>query len=217
MLKSMPGARRSTIALGIVLIVLLALTAGLLLRRALSQKNDPVIKLGYCGPDPAELCILSFGRDQQDNMIVSLFVPEKDFPDFYVKVKRAAGENKYDCHRNKTLPVNVYCLGPGIGLQERMEISLFAVEDDRLLAEGKMSLQAVLLSPVQALDAPTPFNRDDAFDITPPSLFNVTPTPAFDLGGTILDASTPTDIPVPLFATDTPTPTATSYPGPSYP
>jgi hypothetical protein len=189
------------LALGVSVFILLALIGGMAIGRALSEKPEPALKLSYCGAVPGELCVLSFGRDLENNMIISLFVPDRDFPGFYMKVKRAAGESIYECQKNEVAPTNVYCIGESIGLQEKMEIDLVSNEDGRLLAVGKLTLHAVLLSPVQILEAPSAKERDDTYVISE--------TPTF--------APTAISIPATATMTATPEPTITAYPGPAYP
>ena len=108
--------------------------------------NEPVIKLRYCGSELEELCILSFGRDVDENLVVNLYVPEKDFPDFKLKIKRRAGGSEYECEKFTEVPTSVFCYGEMISLQERMEISLISIDDESLLAFGNLTLDAILIS-----------------------------------------------------------------------
>lgn len=102
--------------------------------------------VGYCGAELTELCILSFGRDVDGNTIVNLFVPERDFPDFYLIASRVTGEYLFECSRSRNVPTSVYSVGSALNLGERVEFSVFAQEDDRLLAKGGLVLKAFLIS-----------------------------------------------------------------------
>ena len=203
MLKYLSGVRASykLSALGILVIILLGLMGTALLRWASSDSNDRVaLKITYCGSSPEELCILSFSRDLEENMVINLFVPDPDFPDFYLKIKRAAAESVYECQKSEEVPSDVYCFGPLIGLQEKMEISLISKADDQLLASGKLTLLAVLLSPMQGAALPPVSAASE-----PNLRATVTPVPTVVFQ---------TAIPTFVFATATvtPTPTLISYP-----
>ena len=194
------GSRRSQLFVlaGIVILALLVLTWRVVaLQQAASEATvEPVLKIGYCGADPEALCVLSFGRYAEENMVVNLFVPDRRFPDFYLKIKRVTGESLYECETDKEVRTSVFCYGDMVNLQEKMEVSLFAKKDDGLLAIGNFTLNAILISePVQA-------GKKDG-TTTPESTVDETPAPT-------LLAKTP-------IAMDTPTPTATFTPDASYP
>jgi hypothetical protein len=105
-----------------------------------------VLRIGYCGAELTELCILSFGRDADGNTVVNLFVPERDFPDFYLIASRVTGEYLFECSRSGNVPTSVYCVGSALNLGERVEFSVFAQVDDHLLAKGGLILKAFLIS-----------------------------------------------------------------------
>ena len=199
MLQKIFGSRRSRLFVlaGIILLALLAVTWRIVsLQKAASKVDvEPVLKIGYCGTEPDELCILSFGRDVDENMVVNIFSPNRKFPEFYVKIKRAAGESVYECEKDKEIRTNVFCYGDLANLQERMEVRLFAKEDERLLAMGDFTLKALLIS--------EPSVAENSEDIpTLEAAVKEIPTPGFNTSAATI--------------TPTPTPDA-SYPNPSYP
>jgi hypothetical protein len=158
-----------------------------------------VYQFGYCRVSMDELCILSFGRDAEGNTVVNLFVPERDFPDFYLIAGRVTGEYLFECSRNIDVPTSVYCIGAALNLGERVTFSMYALEDDRLLASGGLILKAFLIS--------TPGGDGPSLDETPsPTEMDTTPT-LFVWGEEPVASSTP-------ISTSTP---AEGYPNPSYP
>jgi hypothetical protein len=184
---------------GVIILVLLLLVWRIVsLQKAASEAvSEPVLKIGYCGAEPEELCVLSFGRDVDGNMVVNIFVPDRKFPDFYLKIKRTVGESVYECENDKEVSTNVYCYGDMVNLQERMVVSLISKLDEHLIAVGDFTLKAILIS------EPLMVERADGGS-APESTVNETPT-----------ASTFFDLPT---ATATPTKTpVTSYPDSSYP
>ena len=203
MLKNLFDSRKTIlfISAGVIVFVLLAVVWRIVsLQKAASKVDvEPVLKIGYCGAEPEELCVLSFGRDVDENMFVSIFVPDRKFPDFNVRVKRIAGESVYECERNKEVPTNVFCYGDMVNLQEKMEVSLIATSDERLIAAGDFILKALLISDL-ALD-----KKSDGTSTSEP-IVNETPTTPEFFGAPV---ATPVRIP-------TKTPDA-SYPNPQYP
>lgn len=183
------------------MLALLALTWRIVsLQQAASEVTaEPVLKIGYCGAEPDELCILSFGRDSEEKLVVNLFAPVRRFPDFYLKIKRLTGESIYECEKDKEVRTSVFCYGEMVNLQEKIEISLIAKEDEHLIAAGDFILKALLISePVLA-------EKSDGTS-TPESIVDETPTASEFFSA---PAATPTRTP-------TQTPDA-SYPNSSYP
>jgi len=168
----------------------------------------PVARLRYCGAELEELCILSFGRDVDENLVINLYVPDRDFPDFKLNIKRRAGESEYTCEKFAEVPTSVFCYGEMISLQERMEISLISVEDENMLAFGNVILEAILVSgqfPISGFGAAT--SAAGASENSP--TVDVTTAPS-SARGTEFPTTETTDEP----ATSTP---ETSYPNQSYP
>lgn len=193
------GSRKTVLFIlaGVVALALLLLVWRIISLQKAASEAAPVqvIKIGYCGAEPEELCVLSFGRDAEENMVVNLFVPDRKFPEFYLKIQRVAGENVYECEKDKEVRTSVFCYGNMVNLQEKMQVSLFAKSDERLLAAGDFILKAILVSESLA------------------GVSGGTATTAPDLEETL----TPTVISNTLIETDTPTPTITPSPDVSYP
>ena len=143
-------------ALGIILIALLGWAGW----RILSLRTDPQptprpVVFTYCGADLEEICVLSFGRDGNGDTVINLFVPEKGFLAFYLKVIRLNGESLFECHVNDALPESVYCIGDAVNLEERLEISVISEEGDTLLATGRFTVTGILIASASALDQPS--------------------------------------------------------------
>lgn len=154
-------AERKTTLLLLAGLIFIALLVVFIWRMSSLVRTEPeatprlVYQFGYCGAEMDELCILSFGRDAEGNTVVNLFVPERDFPDFYLIAGRVTGEYLFECSRNKDVPTSVYCVGAALNLGERVTFSMYALENDRLLASGGLILKAFLIS-TPGSDAPAP-------------------------------------------------------------
>lgn len=134
------------------LIPVIAITSILRKTSAPSEKASP-IQFEYCGASLKELCILSFGRDGAGQAIINFHVPDRKFPAFYLIVKNAGAENRYECKKNAEIKTSVFCSGEPLSLRQTVEISLLANEDDRLLATGTFFIEAFLVS-TQGTQAP---------------------------------------------------------------
>src|SRR5688500_15509433 len=110
----------------VVLVLLPVLTFNLLSTKAgAADDQTPPIQIQYCGASPAELCILSFGRDGAGNAIINFFVHDNKFPGFYLIVKSAGTENLYECRKNIEIKTSVFCTGEPLSLKQPIEINLF--------------------------------------------------------------------------------------------
>ncbi len=173
MLKSSAGKNAATLAHtgGIVLALLIVTACAFLLsdgQRPLELPTETVPAFGYCGAEPQELCILSFGRDANGNAIINFFVPQRDFPDFYLRIRRSTGESVYVCLKNEETPTSVLCMGDVLNLNERLEIDVRAVEDYRLLARGTFTLKAIRILGWSSPMPPLPDATAAAGSATPP-------------------------------------------------
>ncbi len=181
----------------------------------LQQPATPVaepVQFEYCGADLESLCVLSFGRDGDGNTIINLFVPERKFPAFYLNVIKTAGESRFECDKNKDVRTSVYCIGSPVSLNERIEIRLLSKKEDQLLAHGRFTITAFLLSaPVseaQPTDSGTPEAGIAIFE---------TPTPGTIFQGGAGGGASPSTDTGNLFPTQPPTPSATPTDSASYP
>lgn len=153
---------------------------------------------GYCGAQLTDLCVVSFGHDADGKTIINLYVPEKQFPTFYLKLQRTEGESIYTCEENKDVETSVYCAGDALNLGERFTIQILSKDSDTLLAEGKFVLTAILIA------APT------LQEVTPQS---GTPKPATPTKKSPTPKASPTNTSEDTTPETSQTSTATSYPG----
>lgn len=138
------------VLVGIIVAICIFLLAGLgwTVFRPQADTLVPTVQpdaFQYCGARLTSLCVVSFGRDAFGDTVINLYVPQKTYPNFYLKVIRASGESKYACEINKAVKTSVYCSGDALNLGEGFEIQLLAEIDDRLLAQGTFTLTAFLV------------------------------------------------------------------------
>jgi len=174
---------------GIVLVVCLFLLAGLgwTVFRPQADTTAPTVQpdaFNYCGAQLTSLCVVSFGRDAFGDTIINLYVPQKTYPTFYLKVDRVSGESRYECELNKAVKTSIYCSGDAINLGEGFEIRLLSERDDRLLAQGTFTLTAFLVSTpavggaVSEPRSSEPTATIEVFETPTPSVFEINPSTA---------------------------------------
>lgn len=142
--------------------------------------NLPVAPLGYCGGEQVKPCIVSFGTDAFDNMLINILLPDLSFPGFYMKISHSAGETVYICQRLSTAVNTAYCAGKRLPPGESLRLRIYASKDDTLLAEGNLPIIGLALptvgvvvstpqhTPTEPVAPPT-FTEEPAFLIPTPS------------------------------------------------
>jgi hypothetical protein len=145
-------------------------------QRTPQSTATPTLNITYCGANPQEICIYSFGRDGTGDTIINLFLP-KDFPNFYLKINKTSGEAIYECKKNKDIETNAYCIGEALLLGEQIEITIFSLDGDIPIAFGKFAITAILISSqTQDSSSPpirtsTPVSATETFTLTPSSSY----------------------------------------------
>ena len=174
-------------------ILVVSVTGLLLLERKNNQpqinQRSPLASLAYCSSKGDRPCILSFGLDADENMLINILTPSPSFPDFYLKIRRKNGDSIYQCEKVKRFPTSVYCLGEKMPPGSLLQFMIISSEGDTVLAEGSLAIIGLAL-PMPGI----------AFSV-PTGEATASPTQ-----GSLLKTPTPT--------TGTPSP---SYPNPSYP
>lgn len=199
-LYAWPASKKIIVAIAGLLIVCTGfiLVFALLLKNAEPANSEKApIRFEYCEADPKDLCVLSFGRGGPQSSMINFFVVNKSFPNFYLIVKKAGTESRFNCIRNSEIKTSVLCSGPPLSLKQTIEINIHASRDDRLLAKGTFFIEAFLISTLNSQSTGT-------------ANIETQPSPS----------SEPTEPPA-LESPTPPTPTAegstTAYPDPSYP
>ncbi|HSM71813.1 MAG TPA: hypothetical protein VK851_09730 [Anaerolineales bacterium] len=150
-----------------------------------------VSELAYCSDEQVRPCVVSFGLDADDNMLVNFLLPNHSYPDFYLRVVRGDVTVSYDCQRIAAAPKNAYCIGEKLPPGEHLHLMLISSADDAVLAEGILAIIGLAFPTLEITTA------------------TVSPTEPF-----VTITITPTAV---QFSTRTPTPTKPSYPNTSYP
>lgn len=193
------------------ILLLSVLIAALLLR---DTKNNPVPQITditLCDQDPRELCIVTFGANGPDRMVINFQSPAEDYPLFHVKGSNRGVIYEYPCTVAEEVPTSVYCAGPRTPLGEYIEIEVYSVAENSLLARGKIFVSAVMVwTPSGIMDTPSP---DDSLTATAATGTTI-PTETFTIPTQVFVTPTlETAYPNPSLIIQTPLP-GTAYPNP---
>jgi hypothetical protein len=153
-----------------------------------ADSAPPAAELAYCEADAEALCVVSFGADQNDRMLINFKLPYPTYPLFYVHAQYAGTTGEYDCRVVEDFPESAYCSGPRIPLGEVIAVEVLSARTDALLARGVFVVSAIgLPTPASVQQTAT---RATVVRSTPPE-FTQTP------GETSTPSITPTETPPP--------------------
>lgn len=178
-----------------------------------ASQREPVVALGYCNASDTRPCIVSFGSDGSQTMLVNVLLPGADYPAVYLTITRGSDSFFYQCTLAKELRDTLVCAGWPMPPGEILPFSLRTVEGDKVIAEGGFAIIGLML-PSPAAEATSTLVTETPMAAPTEILFE-TPTPGvLELPGFPPAAtSTPGTSNLPG---SSPTPTG-SYPNPSYP
>jgi len=166
------------------------------------ENKDPVaVDLTLCDEDAIGLCVVTFGADNQNLMVIHFQLPDEDYAKFYVKATNRGTTNVYSCETAESTPTIVYCTGVRTPLGETIDIEVYNTDGDILIARGTFLVSAIALATPISMPTITP-NGSETPTVFPSPTEDVTPT-----------YSELTSTPTQEEPTSTPTPTL----DPSYP
>lgn len=166
-----------------------------------SNKDPVAVDLTLCDEDASGLCVVTFGADNQSQMVIHFQLPNEDYVKFYVKATNRGTTNLYSCETAESTPTIVYCSGVRTPLGETIDIEVYTIDRDRLIAHGTFLVSAIAVVTPISQPTNTPSGEETPTFVSSPTE-DVTPTQS---------ESTPT--PTESELTPTPTPTLdTSYP-----
>jgi hypothetical protein len=185
------------------------------------SKETVVVDLTLCDEDASNLCVVTFGADNQNQMVIHFQLPKEHYAAFYVKATNRGTTNKYPCEVSQAAPTTIYCTGVRTPLGETIDIEVYTIDNDTLIAHGTFLISAIaVVTPIsQPTIATTEEETPTEFpsvteEVTPtqsestptPTQSDLTPTPSQTESTPTLtqDESTPTPTPT------EPTPTTVS-------
>lgn len=112
-----------------------------------------------CDKDDSGLCVVAFGSDEQDNMLINFHLPDGEYPLFYVKAANSGTVNVYSCEVLTADPTSVFCTGIRPPLGERLDLQIYSIEGDTLIAQGQIVVSSfirVTANPMVGTPTPKP-------------------------------------------------------------
>ncbi len=140
--------KRLFIILGAAAITLLLVlvVSTYIFNKAENSGETIVTKLTLCDLDSSELCVVTFGANNLNRMVINIQLPNADYPGFYIKGKNRGIINVYSCETISDFPTSAYCTGTRTPLGESIELEVYSTDGDTLLAHGTFIVSAILLS-----------------------------------------------------------------------
>jgi hypothetical protein len=171
-------------------------------------------RLSNCDTGASVLCVVSFGTDINNQMLINFIKPTPSFPDFYLKIQHLDTIATYECRTVENTPTSIYCMGDRTPLGDPVDIEVYSKATNLLIARGTLVIAAFAL-PTQIVVSVTPSG-------TPTEVFPVTSAPTiFEIFTTVPPATQPYSTSTQVFSTPTQrlsTPTRTKTPTlPAYP
>jgi hypothetical protein len=126
------------------------------LLRSTEPTDAPPILLARCDADLAVLCLVTFGIEPPDQMLIvlqgSLGLPEE----LELRVKDGQRELSFSCQPAELSPTTFYCTGPQVSLGSSIGIEVLAVQASTLLARGEFALTGLALPTISVGGVPSP-------------------------------------------------------------
>ena len=118
----------------------------------------PPIALARCDEVQDVFCLVSFGLEPPDQMVIVLLAFPGLPAELGALVTHDHGTLPYPCEAAKESPAVYYCTGPQLPLGSSIYIEVYVMEHRTLLASGKFVLNAFALPtvPLDGVELPTP-------------------------------------------------------------
>ena len=134
------------------------------------RRTIPVaaVNITLCDVDSSELCVVTFGTDLLDNMIINFQLPDADYPMFHVRAANRGNVNTYSCEVVTAARTSVYCSGARTPLGEYIDMEIYATNGDALIARGRFVVSALvrITPPVELTVTLTPIPESTFTNLT---------------------------------------------------
>jgi len=133
--------KRFSVILGVLLVSILIISLVFINMR---KPKDGVLEISQCNEAASDLCVVTFGLDDQDNMVIHFQLPKADYPLFYINASNRGNVNTYSCEVVTAEPTNVFCRGIRTPLGEYIDMEIYTVDGDTLIAQGKFLISSLM-------------------------------------------------------------------------
>ena len=168
--------------------VVLVLAARTLFGLSSAAESVPALEITLCDEDRSDLCLVNFGANSLNRMVISFRLPDREYPLFYAKAKNRDTVSVYACEVAQSDATLALCTGVRTPLGETIDLEIYTTDDDKLIARGTFLVSAIAIpTPIsQPSEAPAlddtateePVETQEPFIVEPPTL--EIPTPDFE-------------------------------------
>lgn len=134
---------------GLVLLILSAMMVAAVVQFVRGGEPTPtpvkVNDVTLCDLGGGGLCVVSFGADNLNQMVINFHLPQRKYPAFYARVDFGESSEVYSCQVVKEIPTSAYCTGPRTPLGGAIVIKIFRSDNDALIAQGDFVVAAIML------------------------------------------------------------------------
>lgn len=116
--------------------------------------NPGSTELEYCS-ETTRLCVVSFGRDNAENMLITVRNNLATLPEFFIKIKQTDSEKLFECQKIQFSPDTFYCLGDQIPVEAKVTLEIYSKSDGNLAASGDLTIHYEIATEAAPTKAPT--------------------------------------------------------------
>ena len=114
------------------------------------------LALSRCDVNAGIVCVVTFGIEPPDKMLIAILVPLGGFQEIHVDVEYKGTKSAYPCDASAAFPRNFNCTGPSIPLGSTLRIDVLTGKPEIVLASGDFVLTALALPTIGAGTLPAP-------------------------------------------------------------
>jgi hypothetical protein len=172
--------------IGFVFLLFWFVALALIIKTMRGSNEDgglPVVEMTLCDEDASDLCVVTFGANKVNRMVINFQLPNPDYEPFYVKVDHRGTVSVYTCEVAESVPTSAYCSGVRTPLGEVIDIDVYTTGEDKLIAHGTFLVSAIALAtPISlpentSLEDGMPTSAPVPGDYVPSTQMKLMPTP----------------------------------------
>ena len=127
-------------------LVVLTVAGKTLLQSFSGAESVSAVEATLCDEDASGLCVVNFGANSLNRMVIYFRLPEGEYPPFYVKARNRDTVSIYTCEADETDVTLVRCTGIRTPLGETVDLEIYTTDDDKLIARGTFLVSAIAIS-----------------------------------------------------------------------
>jgi hypothetical protein len=166
-------------ALGVVFLVFWAVVLTLVIKTLRGSSSEDVevqvTEVTLCDENASDLCVITFGANSLNRMVIYFQLPDAEYAPFYIKADNREKVSVYSCEVDEAMPTSAYCTGIRTPLGETIDVEVYTVAENKLIGRGTFLILAIALStpvsaPVESLmltEEPTAIPIPDDYILPP--------------------------------------------------